>query len=518
MKKKKNEDVEILNNIEKKSNSQKSHSKLQEVFLVIFVALTIVLGLTLYFYYKVNSNYQEEISFLSDVHILKAKLHPVGDGNVVIKGYIEVTEVFDGVNIIGKIEGLSSGTTHAVHILEFSDISQIESKKMVKDLLKHYNPTNVPHSCPARGNDDTYHYGDLGNVIANNEGVGYISIIKKIPIRSVNGRMIVVTNGPDKCENTHESDEPTSIIGYGLLNAFKQDIPGSHVTHSQDYFVREINSAKKMEFEKENKIKPSAKNGKNDEEKQVNEEKINNMDKFQRESMKKNVVDRIGNDKKLVNLNLNTNNNVNWFPLKDDLSQKLQKGSDLSKYRKNDKNRSNFQRGSEIQKQNQNDPFMFYDSLMKPKKTLKNENNKSITIPFDSSNDIFDEKNNDDQIVFNNKNDINTKPIKPLDNSDKYDEQQMNNLLNDLINQEKKIEGNDKAEQQQSFFIPSNKSKVKELRRSSPVSLAQIESKPLIISGLGSNTFDDQPAFFPNSLTSNSGDNLNNNKISFDKV
>lgn len=63
-----------------------------EVFLVIFVFLSCLLGFTLYIYYTVNSKYLEELSLTRDVHSLRAEMQAFTDKNVVL-GYIQVKEV-----------------------------------------------------------------------------------------------------------------------------------------------------------------------------------------------------------------------------------------------------------------------------------------------------------------------------------------------------------------------------------------------------------------------------------------
>jgi Cu/Zn superoxide dismutase len=235
---------------------------IREVFLAVFVVLSVILGLTLYFYYKVNSGFEEEIAMMKDVHHLKANIKPYLA--VRVKGFIEISDSFDGVNVIGKIEGLVPGSTHYVHVLEYSDLPNLTANKVTKDFLKHFNPTNVRHACPSNSkNENTYHAGDFGNIIANNEGNAFISITRKVSIKSLNGRLIIIGKIADKCEEAMEFDDVNSLLGYGLLNTVKPDVP-TPVNSSTDYLMREINSANKKEFDKMNKInylvKPSKSN------------------------------------------------------------------------------------------------------------------------------------------------------------------------------------------------------------------------------------------------------------------
>jgi len=218
------------------------------------VTLSVLLSFTLFFYYKVNSTYEEEISLIKDIHHLRAKIKTFNN-DLSIKGYIEITESLEGINVIGKVEGLTAGSTHAVHILEFSDISNLLDKSKVNgEYLRHYNPTNSPHGCPTNSQDhQDYHVGDYGNIIANNEGNGFISITKNVSIRSLNGRIIVITKSSDKCDPKQETDTLDDILAYGLLNAIKPVAPVP-LNYKNEYFMREINTVNKNEFENKNNI------------------------------------------------------------------------------------------------------------------------------------------------------------------------------------------------------------------------------------------------------------------------
>lgn len=297
-KKKENENSNSAKKLRNPLDGPLNHqSVVREIFLVIFVSLSVILGVTLFFYYRVNSNYEEEIAMIRDIHHLRANLVPFGQNKgKPAKGYFEISEVFEGVNVIGKVEGLVSGSTHAVHILEYSDISQLEESKITKDFLRHFNPTNAIHSCPSNSQgEERYHSGDLGNIIADQEGVAYISITRKVSIKSLNGRIIVINSRADKCEPTQEYDEVKDIIAYGLLNAIKPNLP-SPINYSSDYFMREINTANKKEFEKKNKIhKDEQENKQKDSE--VIDKKYNQMKKNRNEVKENNKFIKIGQPK-----------------------------------------------------------------------------------------------------------------------------------------------------------------------------------------------------------------------------
>ena len=73
--------------------------------------------------------------------------------------------------IKGEINGLTPGK-HGIHINELGDLS--EGCKSTKD---HFNPFRKPHAGPT---EKERHIGDLGNIIANDEGVAIIDLLDEL--------------------------------------------------------------------------------------------------------------------------------------------------------------------------------------------------------------------------------------------------------------------------------------------------------------------------------------------------
>ena len=108
--------------------------------------------------------------------------------------------------IWGKLEGLTPGGQHAFHIHEMGDLSQ-----GCTSLAGHYNPLGEkhggPHSCHR-------HVGDLGNLIADQDGVAEFRFsdikIQVLGPHSIIGRGCVVhlykddlgEGGTDESEKT----------------------------------------------------------------------------------------------------------------------------------------------------------------------------------------------------------------------------------------------------------------------------------------------------------------------------
>ncbi len=119
--------------------------------------------------------------------------------------------------------------------------------------LDHYNPLQYKHSCPSTNEDETYHFGDFGNIIANSEGKAFISIMRKVSLKSLNGRLVIISNSPDKCKESEEADRLADVIGYGQLNVFRPAV-SEKANGSQEFFLREVNAVNKQEFETKNKV------------------------------------------------------------------------------------------------------------------------------------------------------------------------------------------------------------------------------------------------------------------------
>ena len=120
-------------------------------------------------------------------------LMPVGDDGV--SGTIEFRQDGNKVHVTGLIKGLKPGK-HGFHVHEFGDMTD---QRTGKSAGRHFNPTNQPHGRPT---DKARHVGDLGNVVAGDNGVAKIDItdtvIKLNGPHSIIGRGLVVHVGEDK--------------------------------------------------------------------------------------------------------------------------------------------------------------------------------------------------------------------------------------------------------------------------------------------------------------------------------
>jgi len=213
-----------------------------------------------------------------------------------------------------------------VHIIEYSDILDFTEGKPIQGYhnifsykssdeikLTHFNPKKLKHSCPSLNDKENYHFGDLGNIIADNQGKAFLSVIRKIPIKSLNGRVVIISNSPDKCQENLENDNLADVISFGPLVGVKPVISEKN-SGSQEYFLREINTAKKAEFDKKNiKInKDKSKNALKE-----NKHKLEEKNISEKKDEKKNIENNKKNKKETSHITpINNNNNYNRIPVK----------------------------------------------------------------------------------------------------------------------------------------------------------------------------------------------------------
>lgn len=158
-----------------------------------FATLTIVLALTLAV--ELNSRAQTAVNYATCV------LQPVGEAKGV-GGTIMFRRTSDGVHITGSINGLLAFREHGYHIHTYGDAS-INGKPFTIGPI--FNPGHQRHGCEG----DSRKVGSLGNVLADEHGVGTIDVestlVKLGGDWSVVGRSLVVKDQRDKCTPSAES-------------------------------------------------------------------------------------------------------------------------------------------------------------------------------------------------------------------------------------------------------------------------------------------------------------------------
>ncbi|XP_021692107.1 superoxide dismutase [Cu-Zn], chloroplastic isoform X2 [Hevea brasiliensis] len=105
-----------------------------------------------------------------------------------VEGVVTLTQEGDGPTTVNvRVTGLTPGP-HGFHLHEYGDTTN-----GCISTGAHFNPTNMTHGAPE---DEVRHAGDLGNIVANADGVAEATIAdKQIPLDGPNtviGRAFVV--------------------------------------------------------------------------------------------------------------------------------------------------------------------------------------------------------------------------------------------------------------------------------------------------------------------------------------
>ncbi|XP_010542576.1 PREDICTED: LOW QUALITY PROTEIN: superoxide dismutase [Cu-Zn], chloroplastic [Tarenaya hassleriana] len=119
-------------------------------------------------------------------------------GNSEVEGVVSLTQEDDGPTTVNvRITGLTPGP-HGFHLHEYGDTTN-----GCISTGAHFNPNNMTHGAPE---DEIRHAGDLGNIIANADGVAEATIVDiQIPLtgpNSVVGRVEAAYSilNSDNCE------------------------------------------------------------------------------------------------------------------------------------------------------------------------------------------------------------------------------------------------------------------------------------------------------------------------------
>uniref|UniRef100_A0A162A724 Superoxide dismutase [Cu-Zn], chloroplastic n=1 Tax=Daucus carota subsp. sativus TaxID=79200 RepID=A0A162A724_DAUCS len=139
-------------------------------------------------------------------------------GTSTVEGVVTLTQDDDGPTTVNvKITGLTPGP-HGFHLHEFGDTTN-----GCMSTGPHFNPKGLTHGAPE---DEVRHAGDLGNIIANADGVAEATIVDtQIPLSGPNaviGRALVVHELEDDLgKGGHELSLSTGNAGGRLACGMK---------------------------------------------------------------------------------------------------------------------------------------------------------------------------------------------------------------------------------------------------------------------------------------------------------
>jgi Cu-Zn family superoxide dismutase len=120
-----------------------------------------------------------------------ALLKPTAGSNV--EGTVSFIKVENGVRVMANISNLSPGE-HGFHVHTYGDCSAPDAESAGG----HFNPHDKPHGAPG---DEQRHVGDLGNIVADQNGVAVADFVDPLIAlegeNAIIGRAVVVHAQPD---------------------------------------------------------------------------------------------------------------------------------------------------------------------------------------------------------------------------------------------------------------------------------------------------------------------------------
>lgn len=141
-----------------------------------------------------------------------AHLRPVKGNNV--HGIVTFTKVANGVKVVADVDGLTPGK-HGFHIHEHGDCGGEDASAAGA----HYNPDHSEHGGP---DSRVRHVGDLGNLIADENGHAHYQRVDKVITlegeQSIVGRSVIVHSDVDDY-TTQPAGASGSKISCGVIEA-----------------------------------------------------------------------------------------------------------------------------------------------------------------------------------------------------------------------------------------------------------------------------------------------------------
>jgi Cu-Zn family superoxide dismutase len=142
----------------------------------------------------------------------EVKVEPIGSNSV--HGTLTLEQTGQSVAVKGTLNGLTPGK-HGLHVHE---------GRSCKSRGGHFTPINAPHGAPDSA-DDKHHLGDLGNVVAGQDGIAdYSGVAKNVTLNGANnidGRVLVVHQSEDDLVS-QPSGNSGEQIGCGIIRVMPQ--------------------------------------------------------------------------------------------------------------------------------------------------------------------------------------------------------------------------------------------------------------------------------------------------------
>lgn len=139
-----------------------------------------------------------------------ALIQPASESKV--SGVVIFSDVADGVRVQATIKNLNPGH-HGFHIHHYGDAYAHDAASV----CTHYNPTNQPHG---NRTNAKRHMGDMGNIIADHDGIGRLDYVdKQLKLNgphTIIGRSVIVHENADDYV-TQPTGNAGKKIGVGVI-------------------------------------------------------------------------------------------------------------------------------------------------------------------------------------------------------------------------------------------------------------------------------------------------------------
>jgi Cu-Zn family superoxide dismutase len=143
-----------------------------------------------------------------------ATIAPASESKVA--GTVTFTKSADSIKVEAKLTGLTPGD-HGFHVHEKGDCSSPDAKSAGG----HFNPGGVDHGAPG---GEAHHTGDLGNIVADKDGVAEMSADLLIThlsldadaVNNIVGKAVIVHGGADDMKS-QPSGNAGPRVGCGVI-------------------------------------------------------------------------------------------------------------------------------------------------------------------------------------------------------------------------------------------------------------------------------------------------------------
>jgi Cu-Zn family superoxide dismutase len=137
-----------------------------------------------------------------------------------VAGTVTFTVSGETIKVEAKLTGLTPGD-HGFHVHEKGDCSAPDAKSAGG----HFNPGSVDHGAPG---SEAHHTGDLGNIVADKDGVAEMSVdlpwthlsLDASARNNIVGKAVIVHGGADDMKS-QPSGNAGPRVGCGVIEAAK---------------------------------------------------------------------------------------------------------------------------------------------------------------------------------------------------------------------------------------------------------------------------------------------------------